>query len=385
MRNPLWSVAEQELFITPPQIYPRSSPRRRCQFCTLRLACRIPAFACRDPVAQSLEPPGDGWALWEAPGRSKSEGARRSLPVSIRTPAGELRSFRAVRRRDDQAAGPRRRPRRPRDAALLGGCVLPGGVADPRRGIEQARRVEEAGLGTVWIGEASTPRICHLVAGAVGQATAGFASVPRSPTPFATPWSWPRSARRCRRCGLGGWSLGFGRSAMWRWQAYGTPAPTLSSLGDTADILRRLWAGETVCYDGSAGTFPNSAWLSGWRCPHRPSCSPRSVQDTRPGRALLRRGHPSPLRLPRGGGSFRFEQSGRQPRSLGHDPAHACNYYTTMVVTTTTSKDAAISPSEPTPPDLFHVAGLGRHFGTGQRVKMYVIAHYILLVFTIKH
>ena len=51
-------------------------------------------------------------------------------------------------------------------------------------------------------------------------------------------------------------ALGLGRSALWRWQAYGVPAPTLESLGDTADILRRLWAGETVAYDGPLGTFP---------------------------------------------------------------------------------------------------------------------------------
>ena len=31
--------------------------------------------------------------------------------------------------------------------------------------------------------------------------------------------------------------LGLGRSAMWRWNAYGVPSPTLASLADTADFL----------------------------------------------------------------------------------------------------------------------------------------------------
>ncbi len=62
--------------------------------------------------------------------------------------------------------------------------------------------------------------------------------------------------------------LGLGRSAMWRWNAYGVPSPTLLSLADTADILRRLWAGETVTYDGPAGQFPLL------RLPQRPSQPP---------------------------------------------------------------------------------------------------------------
>jgi 5,10-methylenetetrahydromethanopterin reductase len=62
--------------------------------------------------------------------------------------------------------------------------------------------------------------------------------------------------------------LGFGRSAAWRWQQYGVPAPTLASLGDTADILRRLWAGETVTYSGPAGDFPEL------RLPQRPDAAP---------------------------------------------------------------------------------------------------------------
>jgi probable F420-dependent oxidoreductase len=51
-------------------------------------------------------------------------------------------------------------------------------------------------------------------------------------------------------------ALGLGRSAPWRWRDYGAPVPTLATLGDTADILRRLWAGETVGYDGPAGHYP---------------------------------------------------------------------------------------------------------------------------------
>jgi 5,10-methylenetetrahydromethanopterin reductase len=65
--------------------------------------------------------------------------------------------------------------------------------------------------------------------------------------------------------------LGLGRSAAWRWRNYGQTAPTLASMGDTADILRRLWAGETVTYDGPAGTFPEL------RLPQRPDVAPPPI------------------------------------------------------------------------------------------------------------
>jgi probable F420-dependent oxidoreductase len=42
----------------------------------------------------------------------------------------------------------------------------------------------------------------------------------------------------------------------------------LASLADTADILRRLWAGETVSYSGPAGHFPEL------RMAQRPDCAP---------------------------------------------------------------------------------------------------------------
>jgi probable F420-dependent oxidoreductase len=53
----------------------------------------------------------------------------------------------------------------------------------------------------------------------------------------------------------GRFTMGFGRSSNDRWQAWGVPAPTTASMGDYADILRRLWAHEKVSYDGPAGSF----------------------------------------------------------------------------------------------------------------------------------
>ncbi|HEY2330595.1 MAG TPA: TIGR03857 family LLM class F420-dependent oxidoreductase [Acidimicrobiales bacterium] len=144
-----------------------------------------------------------------------------------------------------------------RSAALLGCYVLPGGVPDPRPGLDQARTAEAIGLGTVWIGERYDTKDLPSLAGAISQVTervriaAGITHTGlRHPMVLASMGQTLQALSNER------FALGVGRSAMWRWNNYGAPAPTLASLGDDATILRRLWAGETVTYDGPAGRYP---------------------------------------------------------------------------------------------------------------------------------
>lgn len=154
-------------------------------------------------------------------------------------------------------------------ARALGCYVVPGGVRDPRRALDEARTAEALGLGTVWIGERFDTKDLPSLAGAISQVTGrvrigAAVTVPgvRHPMVLASMGQTLQALTGER------FSLGFGRSAAWRWQQYGVPAPTMASLGDTADILRRLWAGETVTYDGPAGVFPEL------RLPQRPDVQP---------------------------------------------------------------------------------------------------------------
>ena len=156
-----------------------------------------------------------------------------------------------------------------RGAAALGCYVLPGGVRDPRLALDQARVAEHLGLGSVWIGERFDTKDLPSLASAIGQVTervkiGAAVTVPgvRHPMVLASMGQTLQSLTGER------FMLGFGRSAAWRWQQYGVPAPTLASLGDTADILRRLWNGETVAYSGPAGEFPEL------RLPQRPDATP---------------------------------------------------------------------------------------------------------------
>ena len=159
-----------------------------------------------------------------------------------------------------------------RPANRLGSYVLPGGVGDPRPVVEQARVAEASGLGTVWIGERYDTKDLPSLAGALTQTTTSVhigAAVTH--TQLRHPMVLASMGQTLQALSEGRFLFGFGRSARWRWRDYGEPMPTLASLGDVAQILRRLWAGETVDYEGPAGRFPRL------RLPQRPDIHPPPV------------------------------------------------------------------------------------------------------------
>ena len=131
----------------------------------------------------------------------------------------------------------------------LGAYVLPGGPDDARPAIDQARAIEAAGLGSIYIGE---------IAGALTQTTSTSRLI-AAITHIGTrhPMALASLGQTLQSLSGGRFTLGFGRGSAGRWASYGVPAPTASMLADTADILRRLWAGERVSYDGPAGHFPD--------------------------------------------------------------------------------------------------------------------------------
>ncbi len=145
-----------------------------------------------------------------------------------------------------------------RDASRLGCYMLPGGVKDPTAAIERSRKAERLGLGTAWLSERFDTKDLPALAGALSQTTNRI-EIAAGITPFGLrhPMVLGSMGQTLQALTKGRFTLGFGRSASWRWQMYGFPAPTLQSMADTADILRRLWAGETVSYKGPAGEFPS--------------------------------------------------------------------------------------------------------------------------------
>ena len=244
-------------------------------------------------------------------------------------------------------------------ADVLGTYVLPGGVADPRPVVEQARRAEAVGLGTAWIGERYDTKDLPSLAGALTQTTDRIrigAAVTH--TGLRHPMVLASMGQTLQALSGGRFLLGLGRSASWRWRNYGVPAPTLQSLGDTAAILRRLWAGETVAYDGPAGRFPRL------RLAQRPEVSPPPLLLAAVGpRTLALAGrsfdgvilHPflTPEAVARSVGIVRTEA-----RAAGRDPGTVRCYAAVVVAPDRPSEEADLAVRARAAGYL-HVAGLG--------------------------
>jgi probable F420-dependent oxidoreductase len=143
-------------------------------------------------------------------------------------------------------------------AGRLGCYVLPGAAPRPREGIEQAVTAERLGLGTAWIGERYDTKDLPSLAGALSQVTTRI-RIACGVTHVGTrhPMAMASMGQTLQALSEERFVLGLGRGTNRRWAGYGTTPPTLRSIEDAATILKRLWAGETVSYDGPAGRYPN--------------------------------------------------------------------------------------------------------------------------------
>src|SRR6202161_1079179 len=139
----------------------------------------------------------------------------------------------------------------------LGAYVLPGAAHDPVSGIAQAQATERMGFGTVWIGERYDTKDLGALGGALSQVTRRVQVAAGITHPYLRhPMVLASMGQTLQALTGGRFRLGLGRSAAWRWTAYGVPRPTLAAPAGIPRILRRLWDGETVDYDGPLGRFP---------------------------------------------------------------------------------------------------------------------------------
>ena len=148
----------------------------------------------------------------------------------------------------------------PGAAALFdkfGTYILPGRVSDPRRGIEEALEAERLGLGCVWISERYASKEPAVLSGAVGQATS---TIRMTGTMYATmrhPIVTASVGNIMQALSGDRYRVMFARAVPAYLAMHGSPAITFPRLADYIDIVRRLWAGETVSYEGILGSYPN--------------------------------------------------------------------------------------------------------------------------------
>jgi len=139
----------------------------------------------------------------------------------------------------------------------FGTYILPGRVSDPRRGIEEAKEAERIGLGAVWISERYASKEPAVLAGAVSEATSKIRIVGTMYATMRHPIVTASVANIMQAMSGERFSLMFARAVPAYMNMLGSPAITFPRLADYISIIRRLWAGEVVSYEGILGKFPH--------------------------------------------------------------------------------------------------------------------------------
>ncbi|AEG49565.1 putative F420-dependent oxidoreductase, MSMEG_2249 family [Sphingobium chlorophenolicum L-1] len=147
--------------------------------------------------------------------------------------------------------------------------ILPGRIEDVREGLEQAAAAETLGLGGIFLSERWETKEIGSAMGALSQRTQRIKLV-AGLTHFGTRHPLVLAGMASTMQSLSGnrFILGFGRSVPARFKRLGIPIVNNGGMADHVAILRKLWAGETVTYDGPAGQYPEMRL--GRRCDNPP-------------------------------------------------------------------------------------------------------------------
>jgi 5,10-methylenetetrahydromethanopterin reductase len=143
------------------------------------------------------------------------------------------------------------------DVSLLGSYVIPGPSIEAQRAVREAQAADRLGMGAVWESELqSIVKDAGAICGYLGHATQNIrigTSIThltlRHPMIQAS-WGATMQALTGNR-----YEFGFGRSFKTLFASYGAPTPTIAMMADYATILRQIWRGEPVTYNGPAGKY----------------------------------------------------------------------------------------------------------------------------------
>jgi len=138
----------------------------------------------------------------------------------------------------------------------FGTYILPGRVSDPRRGIEEAKEAERIGLGAVWISERYASKEPAVLSGAVSEATDKIRIVGTMYVTMRNPIVTASIGDIMQQMSGNRYSILLAKAVPEYLATLGSPAINFARLADAISIYRRLWAGETVNYEGILGKFP---------------------------------------------------------------------------------------------------------------------------------
>lgn len=140
----------------------------------------------------------------------------------------------------------------------LGFYTLAGAPDSPRDLIGEVQQAEALGLGACFISERFNIKEACTLSGVVG-AVSNSVKIITGATNHNTrhPLVTASHATTMHRLTGGRFSLGIGRGIAPMFKAYGIPPITTAQMEDFANVMRRLWHGETIVgHDGPIGTYP---------------------------------------------------------------------------------------------------------------------------------
>jgi probable F420-dependent oxidoreductase len=137
----------------------------------------------------------------------------------------------------------------------LGCYVLPGHIQDPVVAYDELRDADRLGFGSIWISERFSAKNADVLSGAAAvlAPSGGIAAGLIQNMPLRHPIVTAGFAATMAKLTRDRFALGVGRGTDSFADASGTPRLNFRIMKDYVTILRQLWRGETVEYDGPLG------------------------------------------------------------------------------------------------------------------------------------
>ncbi|MCV7412393.1 LLM class F420-dependent oxidoreductase [Mycobacterium florentinum] len=146
-------------------------------------------------------------------------------------------------------------------SAVQGDVEYESDQRTPAQGIQDAVEAEKLGFRAVFLSERWDIKQADVILSGAAALTSrvelGTAMVC---PPTRQPWLMAAFAATMQACYGPRFTLGLGRGTDAIWNDMGLSMPGYPEMADYVDILRRLWRGETVDYDGPVGRFPALAF-----------------------------------------------------------------------------------------------------------------------------
>jgi probable F420-dependent oxidoreductase len=139
----------------------------------------------------------------------------------------------------------------------LGVYSLPGHISQPRDAIQEIQDAERLGFGSVWISERFAAKNADVLSGVAAMLapSMGIAAGLIQNMPLRNSIVTAGYAATMAKLTNDRFALGVGRGTDSFAVAAGIPKSNFKLMEDYIGILRRLWRGETVNYEGPVGRF----------------------------------------------------------------------------------------------------------------------------------